>query len=242
MRKFLFLLTVSLWMSLSVRGQVTDTSTVAKNSIGSPLTLYQSATQFSPHLYNGPRYHIYDSRSKEHQFFESEDWQKGSVFYDGQLYRDISLLYDIFKGYVVVYHPERSGLVQLQSERVREFTLTDKRFIKIEKNEEKGVDIPTGFYQLLYDGKTQVLARRVKERQEQIENNKVTVYFPPKNFFYIKKDGVYHIIRSKKAALALFSDQKSALRKSLRENRINYRKSRYLALVQMATQYDKLRP
>jgi hypothetical protein len=242
MRKFLFLLAGSLWMSLSASGQVTDTSTVAEYAMGSPLALYQSATRYSPHLYNGPRYHIYDSRSKEHQFFESEDWQTGSVFYDGQLYRNISLMYDIFKGYVVVRHPERSGLVQLQSERIREFTIANNRFIKIEKNEEKGADIPTGFYQLLYDGKTQVLARRVKERQEQIENNKITVYFPPKNFFYIKKDGVYHIIRSKKAALALFNDQKSALRKSLRESRINYRKSRDLALVQMATQYDKLRP
>lgn len=242
MQKRLVLLTATLWMSLSVRCQVTDTSTVAQHAPDSPLALYQSATRYSPHLYNGPRYHIYDSRSKEHQFFESEDWQTGSVFYDGQLYRNISLLYDIFKGYVVVRHPERSGLVQLQSERVREFSLADTRFVRIEKNEEMGIDIPTGFYQLLYDGKTQVLARRVKERQEQIESNKITVYFPPKNFFYIKKDGVYHIIRSKKAALALFSDQKSALRRSLRENRINYRKSRDLALIQMATQYDKLRP
>lgn len=229
-------------MSLSASGQVTDTSMVTENAMGSPLALYQSATRYSPHLYNGPRYHIYDSRSKEHQFFESEDWQAGSVYYDGQRYRNISLLFDIFKGYVVVRHPERSGLVQLQSERIGEFTIADNRFVRIEKNEEKGVDIPTGFYQLLYDGKTRVLARRVKERQEQIENNKITVYFPPKNFFYIKKDGVYHIIRSKKAALSLFSEHKSTLRKSLRENRINFRKSRDLALIQMATQYDKLRP
>ena len=242
MQKRLFLLTASLWMSLSVRCQVTDTSTVAQHAPDSPLALYQSATLYSPHLYNGPRYHIYDSRSKEHQFFESEDWQPGSVLYDGQSYRNISLLYDIFKSYVVVRHPERAGLVQLQSERVRAFTVADKHFVRIEKSEEKGIDVPTGFYQVLYNGKTQVLARRVKERQEQIENNKITVYFPPKDFFYIKKDGVYHLIRSKKAALALFDDQKNALRKSLRENRINYRKSRDLALIQMATQYDKLRP
>lgn len=242
MQKLLPILTAALCVSLSVRSQVTDTSAVAMNAPGSPLALYKSATIYSPHLYNGQRYHIYDSRSKDHQFFQSEDWQTGSVYYDGQLYQNLPMLYDIFKGFVIVRHPERSGLVQLQSERVRDFSILSNRFIKIEKDEAKGIDIPTSFYQILYDGKTQVLARRVKERQEQIENNRVNVYFHEKNFFYIKKDGAYHIIRSKKAALSLFKDQKAALRKALRENKIKYRKARELALIQMATQYDKLRP
>lgn len=242
MQKLLFFLTASLGMSLLGRGQGVDTSTIANNAPNTPLALYQAATIYSPHLYNGPRYHIYDSRSKEHQFFQVEDWQKGSVHYDGQLFENVSLLYDIVKGYVVARHPERSGLVQLQSERIRHFSVAENHFIRIEKNEEQRIEVPTGFYQLLYDGETQVLARRLKERQEQIENNKVTVYFPPKNFFYIKKDGVYHLIRSKKAALNLYNDRKIALRKALRENRINFRKAREQALVQMATQYDQLRP
>ncbi len=48
----------------------------------------------------------------------------------------------------------------------------------------------------------------MKQRQEQIENNKVNVYFLPKTVFYIKKDGIYHPINSKIAALNVFDRQK----------------------------------
>ena len=227
------------WTYFSSYGQAAESGPFAsKNS--PPLDLYQSATILSPHLYNGARYHIYDSRSKDHQFYQLEDWSPGSVFYDGQLFESVPMMYDIVKDKVVIKYQSRSGLIQLQSERVARFSYNNHRFIRIERNEEAGINIPTGFYELLYDGKLQVLARRVKQRQEQIENNKVNVYFLPKNFYYIKKDGVYHSIPSKKAALDLLGDQKKALKKHLRDQRIKYRKARENAIVQMATKYDQL--
>ncbi|MFN8348978.1 MAG: hypothetical protein U0X91_28520 [Spirosomataceae bacterium] len=220
-------------------GQTAESgSATSKNSL--PLDLYQSATSLSPHLYNGARYHIYDSRSKDHQFYESEEWSPGSVLYDSQSFEAVPMLYDIVKDKVVIKYQNRSGLIQLQSERVARFSYLNHRFIRLERNEAAGVDIPTGFYDLLYDGKLQVLARRVKQRQEQIENNRVNVYFLPKNFYYIKKDGVYHPIPSKKAALSLLEEQKKALKKHLRDQGIKYRKARESAIVQMATKYDQL--
>lgn len=224
-----------------VQGQ---TSEASSNTLSSPPLLpsaiYQEATTLSPHLYNGQRYHIYDSRSKDHQFFQIEDWKQGIIEYDGQRFEAIPMLYDIVKDVVVIKYYGRSGLIQLQSERVKNFAFIDHHFVRIEKNEEQEINIPTGFYDLLYNGNTKVLARHVKQRQEQIENNNVNVYFLPKNFFYFQKDGLYYPIHSQKAALDLLSDQKKALKKHLREQRIKFRKDREKALIQMATQYDKL--
>lgn len=241
MQKLLPVLITSFWLSLISYGQgAADTPIVSKNSPSLPLALYESATILSPHLYNGPRYHIYDSRSKDHQFFELEDWSEGSIYYDGQLFESVPMLYDIVKDKVVIKYIERSGLIQLQSERIKRFSYINHQFIRIEENKEAGIDLSTGFYDLLYEGKTQVLARRMKQRQEQIENNRVNVYFLPKTLFYIKKDGIYHPIHSKRAALNIFDDQKKALKKHLREQHINYRKAKEKALVQMATKYDQL--
>jgi hypothetical protein len=221
-----------------------QTSEASSNTLSSPPPLpsaiYQEATILSPHLYNGQRYHIYDSRSKDHQFFQIEDWKQGIIEYDGQRFEAIPMLYDIVKDVIVIKYHGRSGLIQLQSERVKNFAFIDHHFVRIEKNEEQEINIPTGFYDLLYNGSTKVLARHVKQRQEQIENNKVNVYFLPKNFFYLQKDGLYYPIHSQKAAFDLFSDQKKALKKHLREQRIKFRKDRENALIQMATQYDKL--
>ena len=59
-------------------------------------------------------------------------------------------------------------------------------------------------------------------------------------FFYIKKDGIYHPIHSKRAALNVFEDQKKLLKKHLRDQRIKYRKAKENAIVQMAIKYDQL--
>lgn len=241
MQKNLPVLIASFWVSIASYSQTTALTPIAsKNTPSLPLALYESATILSPHLYNGLRYHIYDSRSKDHQFFELEDWGNGAISYDGQLFESIPMLYDIVKDKVVIKYQSRSGLIQLQSERIKEFSYINHHFIRIEENKEAGIELSTGFYDLLYDGKTQVLARRMKQRQEQIENNRVNVYFLPKTFFYIKKDGIYHPIHSKTAALNVFNDQKKALKKDLRDQRIKYRKAKEKALVQMATKYDHL--
>lgn len=241
MQKILPVFIASFWVSIASYGQATELSPIAsKNPSPLPLAMYESATILSPHLYNGPRYHIYDSRSKDHQFFELEDWKDGSISYDGQSFDSIPMLYDIVKDKVIIKYLTRSGLIQLQSERVKEFSYINHRFIRIEENKEAGIELSTGFYDLLYDGKTQVLARRMKQRQEQIENNRVNVYFLPKTFFYIKKDGIYHPIHSKRAALNVFEDQKKLLKKHLRDQRIKYRKAKENAIVQMAIKYDQL--
>lgn len=241
MKKTLPVFIATFWLSITSYGQTGEAvPATAKNSHSLPQALYESATILSPHLYNGPRYHIYDSRSKDHQFFQSEDWSDGSVSYDGQTFESIPMLYDIVRDKVVIKYLGRSGLIQLQSERIKDFSYLNHRFIRIEENKDADINLSTGFYDLLYDGKTQVLARRMKQRQEQIENNKVNVYFLEKTFLYIKKDGVYHPVHSQMAALNLFDQQKKALKKHLRDQRINYRKAKEKALVQMATKYDQL--
>ncbi|WP_051398219.1 hypothetical protein [Runella limosa] len=226
-------------LALTLLGQ---TAKVATTSPQKPITetLYQNATELSQHLYNGQRYHIYDSRSKDHQFFQVEDWRLGSFDYDGQHFENIPIMYDIVKDLLVIYYQGRSGLIQLQSERVSRFSYIDHHFVRIEQNKVLGTTVPTGFYDFLYDGKTKVVARWTKQRQEQIESNRVNVYFLPKNFFYIQKEGEFHLITSKKSALALFGEHKKELKKHLREKRIKFRKNREEALVTIAKHYDQL--
>jgi len=239
MPKYLLVFSSIFWFSVVCFGQTT-----ALLSSDTPSTqatyLYQSATILSPHLYNGNRYHIYDSRSLDHQFFQQEEWAKGVIEYDGQRFDSIPMLYDIFKDQVVIQYRGHPGLIQLQSERVKTFSYINRHFVRIETNEMEDINLNTGFYDVLYDGKVQVLARRTKLRQEQIEGNKIKVSFTAKNTFYIKKDGQYYPTNTKNGALGVFEDQKKTLKKYLREQRINYRKDTENALVKLSTYYDQL--
>src|SRR5689334_16687899 len=56
-------------------------------------------------LYNGPEQVGYFYFIEGSAYFGSSEWQKGTVFYDGIYYPDVTLKYDQVKDVVLVPHP-----------------------------------------------------------------------------------------------------------------------------------------
>jgi len=204
------------------------------------LALYNSTTIESQHLYNGKQYYMYDSREVEHQFFLTEDWAVGSVFYDGQLFGQVPLLYDIVKDEVVVRYRAGFGNVTLQNPKLRSFTLAGHDFMRVEADTGRVEGLRTGFYDQLYTGKTKVLARRRKDRLQQLSDTKITILFPIKDQLYLYKNDAYQPVRSKNSVLALLPEYRRLLRKQLRKQNLNFRENREEAIITMATRYDEL--
>jgi hypothetical protein len=205
-----------------------------------PLSLYKTATRDAQNLYNGRLYYIYDAREEEHQFYEERKFEKGTVFYDGQRYDSIPLMYDLVKDELVIKHINGFESMLLQSPKVGFFTTHNHIFFKLESGKDINPDMRTGFYDLLYDGKSKTLVRRIKQRQEKIVEKKVIALFPAKNFYYVYANAKYNPVHTRKAVLALFPEQKTELRKFLREQKIKFRKNRELAIITMVARYDEL--
>lgn len=216
------------------------TPDVATPGTQAALALYDSATVESQHLYNGPQYFIYDSPAEEHQFYPTEKWESGSVFYDGQLFRGVPLLYDIVKDQLVARYKQGFGNVALQSQKVGYFTLPGHTFVRVEADTGRVEGLRTGFYDQLYTGKTKVVARRAKERQQDLSDRKVTINFPQKDVYYLYQAGEYHAVRTKKSVLTYLEDQKRPLKKYLRDNSLTFRDDRQTAILALATYYDEL--
>jgi sulfur transfer complex TusBCD TusB component (DsrH family) len=232
-----------LWgLTVSSMAQGNGTLVQPPNLLGMQVAvaLYDSATTESQQLYNGPQYYVYDSPAEEHQFFLSEEWKIGSVFYDGQLFRDVPLLYDIVKDQLVARYKQGFGNVALQSQKVGYFTLPEHRFVRVEADTGRVEGLRTGYYDQLYGGKTKIVARRTKERQQDITERKVIIHFPQKDVFYLYQDGIYHAVRSKKTVLAYLENQKRPLKKYLRENNLSFRDDREAAILGLAAYYDQL--
>lgn len=222
-------------------GQLADTGAMASEHVPSyPLSLYKAATVDAQNLYNGRLYYIYDSREEEFQFFDSRKLVKGTVYYDGQQYENIPMMYDIARDELVITHINGYENILLQSTKVKYFSLHDHNFKRFESGKEINADMKTGFYDQVYTGKTKILVRRTKQRQEKILDKKVIAQFPEKNFYYIYKDGRYYSVQSKKSFFALFPEQKRELRKELRKHKIRFRKNRENAIVAMVARYDEL--
>ncbi|WAC11692.1 hypothetical protein [Dyadobacter pollutisoli] len=211
----------------------------AKEAAPYPVSLYKAATAQSQNLYNGRQYYVYDARGEEHQFLNQRKWHNGVVLYDNQQFDSIPMLYDLFHDELVIKHFNGDHLL-LQSEKVDFFMLDDHNFERLEAGKDINEQMRTGFYDILYNGTSRTIVRRVKQRQEKIVDKMVIALYPQKNFFYIRKNDRYNAVHSKKSVFNLFSEHKKELRKVLRDQKIKFRKNREIAIVQMVATYDEL--
>ncbi|MCE6988366.1 hypothetical protein [Dyadobacter sp. CY323] len=238
MRIFTTVLVLLICLSQSSICQVANVQTSSAKTPAYPISLYKSATSMSQNLYNGRQYYVYDARQEEHQFFNQRKWHNGVVMYDGQRFDSIAMLYDIFHDELVIKHFNGDHIL-LQSEKVDYFLLDQHHFGHFESGKSINEQMRTGFYDVIYNGKSKTLVRRSKQRQEKIVDKRVIALFPQKDFYYIFKDGRYHSVRSKKSTFALFPEDKKELRRVLRDEKIRYRKNRELAIVKIVEAYDK---
>ena len=170
--------------SQSLQADTNLKQTVLENTV---LNFYSAIGEQS-RLYNGPEYNFYDPTIKGNAYFaDAVNFANGTVEYDGFIYNDVPMMYDIYKDVVAVLLPNKSAKFKLLSGRVQYFELLDHRFIYIEGATE-GKNLNRGFYDQLYKGKTEILVKRAKSIQGTSGvSGTVENYFTAKKEIFVKK-------------------------------------------------------
>lgn len=194
----------------------------------------------SSHLYNGSEYVDYDVFIKGHQYYESDDWEDGSVHYDGTLYRDVPLLYDVVLDELITDNFAGPLRIRLVSQKVRQFSLPGHTFVRIVTDSLPDTGLRTGFYDQLHSGGVSLLCKRTKIIYEEIESGRVNKEFLSKDRYYIFKDGKYHPVKSKRSVLSLYAGHRKEIQKHLRANKVRYRENPETAMILMTRHYDSL--
>jgi hypothetical protein len=130
--------------------------------------------------------------------------------------------------------------IRLVAEKVRYFTLLGHTFVRIVADSTRQGGMRTGFYDQLYDGRVQVLVKRVKLVHEQISSGQVDRDFYERNRYFLRKNGQFYSVNGKGSVLSVFDDRKRELQKFLREQKIRYKRDPESAMVQLARHYDAL--
>jgi hypothetical protein len=198
--------------------------------------IYQQARGLQLALYNGPNHNGYPASIKGLAYFISENWQKGNVFYDGMLYENVSLKFDLVTNEVIVLHPNGFQVI-LYTPKVQYFTLADQRFIYLVQSNSQ--PLVTGFYHELAKGPMTILVKRQERIIESVNGLIIEKSFETNNQYYIVKEGRPLLIKSLEDILQYTGNKRKIIRKELRNNSLNFRKNKEAAVTLIAVTYNQ---
>lgn len=189
------------------------------------LEAYETAVGVQTHLYNGTEYLDY---KKPHldgdQFFVSKAVVRGNIFYDGTWYMQAPLLYDLVTDEVVVPHNSSGLIMKLINMKIDTFQLHGHTYVRHKADSAAQNLLQPGFYDLLYSHDTQLLVKRSKSIQERARQGGMEGEFKVANKFYIRKDGTYHQVSSKRSVYRVLKDKKRQLQKYASAHHLKFRK------------------
>lgn len=199
--------------------------------------IYNAQRENELPIYNGTFHYPYPSSIEGIAYFDSNDWQRGTVVYDGILYTDILMKYNMVADQLVVTNSETgSAFISLFNPRVKEFAFSGFKFILMDT---VNTSLPGGFYQVLAEGKVTLLAKKTKTIWEQIVDNAIYRKFDPHTKYYILKDGEYHYVKNKNTLLALLKEKRSAVQGFLSQKSLNYRRETEKTIVSAVEFYNQ---
>lgn len=162
-------------------------------------------------LYNGPMYfNQYRSLKPENNpFLDKDEFSLGEVDYDGQVFYNMPLKYDIYRD-VLLVQPREGGnfkSVQLIASRVQSFSFNSKKFVNLGLTQT--VEIPAGYYEesVVNRNFTFYIKHRKTER-DIINGQSVFNDYGFDNLFYVYKNGKFTQVKSKRNIISLFPELK----------------------------------
>ena len=226
---------------LIIKGS-TKAQPVASDTLSSlieyPVSIYyQSLGEQSP-LYNGSEFVDYGAKIHiGHPFYKTTDFVKGTIHFDGMVFGNAMMLYDIIKDKIIIQHFDKIYRIEIPVKKIEKFAILGHTFIPLLPD--SGQVIEEGFYDRLYSGKISLFAKRKKLIREDRNGTEINNVVDEKNFFYILKQNVYYPIKNQRALLNLLKDKSDQIRKLLRTNGIKFRKDPERAILLGVEFYDR---
>lgn len=225
------------------RGQAAPEGVLAA-SVAAARLQYDASFEVHPQLYNGAEYADYSRQYHArtgHQFFLSTERQQGSALYNEHHFLNLPLSYDLVLDQLVLQQNSSSLLLRMVSEKVRYFYIGNHYFVRLVADTTKGKVLRTGFYEVLQQGRVQLLAKRAKRLQEQLKTHNTNVEFTPADRLFARKDGIYYAVRSKGAVKRLFADKAKEIQAYMQTNKLRLNKAQFEdTLVELTRYYNSL--
>ena len=235
-----YLLTLS-FSSFSVSAQsASEDSILYKSAIAHTLDVYYRQVGDQSPIYNGSLYPGYGFSFKAGSpFFLTSEFHPDSLVYDGIKFNNIPLLFN--DQMEVLITTDQGYWVQLVNERLSSFTILNHHFIRLVVDSLNKELSGTGFYELLYQGRSAVLKKTIKKIKEELSSSEgILRSIDQTDRYYVRMGKAYFTIRSKREILNIFSDHRKGIQQFMRKNKLKFRKDKANTLIRVTAYYDQI--
>lgn len=213
------IIAILIYFNISANGQIhTIDSTVTSPEFENAVAFYKKEVGNASPLYSGRQYLGYDYRINGHQYFAIDEPIQGSLLYNGVFYDDVLMRYELVQDDLMVTYPGNEFKIIIKKADIDWFHIDGHLFKKFETGQ------LSGFYDIIYNSKQQVLVKRTKILEEEIRDQTLNRQFVQKNQYYIKNGEEVYPVSSKRSLLNYFENDKREIRKMLKKGKVKYRK------------------
>ncbi len=189
-------------------------------------------------LYNGRVWINIYGRVTGNPFLLSDEFLNGTVSVGAKTFDDIDLMYNIHTDELLTM-TELGVILQLNKEIVDSFTLDyNKRTFLFHRFDVDTLNGENGYFRVLYQGKTSLYVRYKKVILLLAVDKKYDT-FEQSHKIFIKKDGILHTVKSKKALLSFLGDRKQEINGFIKENKLKLSKNNPESFVPVIEFYNK---
>ena len=226
-------------LMLRTQAQIIETdSTVTHLAYEKAVQQYHASMTPETGLYRGSEYVVYAQNLKEgHPYFDKDHMRNGSVLYNGILYKDVPLVYDLVKGLVVTYAPLKAFRIILINELIDSFTIENHLFFHLKDSLNPSAPHP-GYYEQIYKGRIRIVKKEKKAIREEAGNNYVEKYIDYTVSYYLVKDNTWYPVNNKRTLLHTLGNRNKEARKFMRRNDLDMREDKENTLLKIAAWYD----
>ena len=211
---------------------------IDSNALKTAILTYTQSNAAETRLYNGILYPGYDHQAQGHPFFLSDGFRTGSVDYDGILYPELPLSYDLEKDILIIPNRQRNTTIQLLTEKLNGFAIDGHNFIYLTPDSGAVNPPAPGFYEVLYKGSTTALVHHRKLLKAGVHTEDPSNYIQYDDW-YLEQHDHYQAIRNNSSMISAFRKQNRPLKEYLKKNRLDFRKAPAAAIAGAAEFYSR---
>lgn len=210
------------------------------NAITSIKQNYINAAKENLPFYNGSEYVRYIPRTKGHPFFSVDSFVAGSIFYDGVLYNNIRMQYDLVNDKVLIHNYAGDFIMELGSEKIKYFSIANHIFERQTSPQEIFDNKRDVFLDLIYAGKSVTgYVKREKVFLQPLRAEDSIPHYEEYTRFYVKKDEKFYPVSSIRGLAGIFTAKKEMLKEFARNNNISMGKIEEESMKMILAYYEQ---